>query len=45
MENRKAKDGKQNPEEKTDCGAVDGRASWGAAVLRPYKDKGETSGG
>jgi hypothetical protein len=23
---------------KTDCGGSVGRASWGAAVLRPYKD-------
>jgi len=37
MENRKWKI--ENREEKADWGAVDDWASWGAAVLRPYKER------
>jgi hypothetical protein len=37
LENRKSKI--ENRKEKTELGAVDGRASWGAAVLRPYTDE------
>jgi hypothetical protein len=37
MENRKWKI--ESREEKADWGVVDARASWGAAVLRPYKER------